>query len=94
MKIVDTSMRHPVAVIIGTLGFIIFGLYALTQIGIERMPNVDIPVVMVRTTLEGASPALLATEGHPERRRPHTVKGWGARPRSQGRAAALLTPQL
>ena len=59
MKIVDTSMRHPVAVIIGTLGFIIFGLYALTQIGIERMPNVDIPVVMVRTTLEGASPAII-----------------------------------
>ena len=59
MKIVDTSMRHPVAVIIGTLGFIIFGLYALTQIGIERMPNVDIPVVMVRTTLDGASPAII-----------------------------------
>ncbi len=59
MKIVDTSMRHPVAVIIGTIGFVIFGLYAMTQIGIERMPNVDIPVVMVRTELEGASPAII-----------------------------------
>ncbi len=59
MKIVDTSMRHPVAVIIGTLGFIFFGLYAMTQINIERMPNVDFPVVMVRTELDGASPAII-----------------------------------
>lgn len=59
MKIVEGSMRRPVGVIIGTLALIVFGLYGLYQIGIERMPNVDIPVVMVRTTLEGASPAIV-----------------------------------
>ena len=59
MKIVESSMRRPVGVIIGTLALIVFGIYGLYQIGIERMPNVDIPVVMVRTTLEGASPAIV-----------------------------------
>ncbi len=59
MKIVEVSMRRPVTVIICTVALIVFGLYGLTQIGIERMPNVDIPVVMVRTTLDGASPAII-----------------------------------
>ncbi|MDY3869303.1 MAG: efflux RND transporter permease subunit [Pyramidobacter sp.] len=59
MKIVEFSMRRPVTVIICTVALIVFGLYGLSQIGIERMPNVDIPVVMVRTTLEGASPAII-----------------------------------
>lgn len=59
MKIVEASMRRPVGVIIFTLAFIIFGLYALSQIGIERMPNVDVPVVMIRTELDGASPAII-----------------------------------
>ena len=59
MKIVETSMRRPVGVIIFTLAFIIFGLYGLYHIGIERMPNVDLPVVMVRTELDGASPSII-----------------------------------
>ncbi len=59
MKIVEVSMRRPVTVIICTIGLIAFGLYALTQIGIERMPNVEVPVVMVRTEYDGASPAIV-----------------------------------
>lgn len=59
MKIVEVSMRRPVGVIIFTAAFIIFGLYGLYHIGIERMPNVDLPVVMVRTELDGASPAII-----------------------------------
>lgn len=59
MKITEVSLRRPVTVLICTFAFIIFGLYSYLNMGVERMPNVEFPIVVVRTTMEGASPAIM-----------------------------------
>lgn len=59
MKITEVSLRRPVTVLICTFAFIIFGLYSYYNMGVERMPNVEFPIVVVRTTMEGASPAIM-----------------------------------
>jgi HAE1 family hydrophobic/amphiphilic exporter-1 len=52
-------MRRPVTVLILTIALLIFGAYSYMNMGIERMPNVEFPIVVVRTTMEGASPAII-----------------------------------
>ena len=59
MKITDVSLRRPVTVLICTIALIVFGTYSYMNMGVERMPNVEFPVVVVRTTMEGASPAIM-----------------------------------
>jgi HAE1 family hydrophobic/amphiphilic exporter-1 len=41
------------------MALIIFGTYSYFGMGVERMPNIEYPIVVVRTTLEGASPAIM-----------------------------------
>ena len=59
MKITSISLRRPVTVLICTMALIIFGTYSYFGMGVERMPNIEYPIVVVRTTLEGASPAIM-----------------------------------
>ncbi len=59
MKITEISLRRPVTVLIATIATVIFGTYSYIHMGVERMPNVEFPIVVVRTTLEGASPAII-----------------------------------
>lgn len=59
MRITDVALRRPVTVLICTIALIIFGAYSYMNMGVERMPNVEFPIVVVRTTLEGASPAII-----------------------------------
>lgn len=59
MKITEISLRRPVTVLICTIALIVFGTYSYLNMGVERMPNIEFPVVVVRTTLEGASPAII-----------------------------------
>lgn len=59
MKITDISLRRPVTVLICTIALIVFGVYSYRHMGVERMPNVEFPVVVVRTTMEGASPSIM-----------------------------------
>lgn len=59
MKIIETSLRRPVTVLICTFALILFGTYSYINMGVERMPNVEYPIVVVRTTMEGASPAII-----------------------------------
>ncbi|MEG1799564.1 MAG: efflux RND transporter permease subunit, partial [Synergistaceae bacterium] len=59
MKITEFSLRRPVTVLICTIALIVFGTYSYTNMGVERMPNVEFPIVVVRTTMEGASPAIV-----------------------------------
>jgi HAE1 family hydrophobic/amphiphilic exporter-1 len=41
------------------MALLLFGTYSYLNMGVERMPNVEFPVVVVRTTMEGASPAIM-----------------------------------
>lgn len=59
MRITEIALRRPVTVLICTIALIIFGAYSYMNMGVERMPNVEFPVVVVRTALEGASPAII-----------------------------------
>jgi HAE1 family hydrophobic/amphiphilic exporter-1 len=52
-------MRRPVTVLILTIALLVFGAYSYMNMGIERMPNVEFPIVVVRTTMDGASPAII-----------------------------------
>jgi len=59
MKITEISLRRPVTVLIITMALIVFGFYSYMNMGVERMPNVEFPIVVVRTTMDGASPAIM-----------------------------------
>ena len=59
MKITDTSLRRPVTVIVLTIALVYFGIYAYFNMGMEQTPDVDLPVVMVTTTMRGATAAVM-----------------------------------
>ena len=59
MKITDISLRRPVTVLILTIATVVFGIYSYKNLGVERMPNVEFPIVVVRTNMDGASPAII-----------------------------------
>lgn len=59
MKITEVSLRRPVSVIVLTLSLVYFGIYAYFNMGMEQTPDVDLPVVMVTTTMRGATAAVM-----------------------------------
>lgn len=56
MKLIESSIKRPVSVIVGVLFVTLFGLIALFRIPIQLTPDVDRPVVTVATLWPGASP--------------------------------------
>lgn len=59
MKVTNTALRRPVTVLIALIALILFGVLSVTRMGMERMPNVDFPIISVATTMTGASPAVM-----------------------------------
>jgi HAE1 family hydrophobic/amphiphilic exporter-1 len=55
MSIWDICIRRPVFTTMLVLGPVVLGLASYTRLGVELFPNVDVPVVVVTTTLKGAS---------------------------------------
>jgi HAE1 family hydrophobic/amphiphilic exporter-1 len=56
MKLIESSVRFPVAVLVGAILAILFGVLALFDIPMQMAPTVDRPVISVKTTWVGASP--------------------------------------
>ena len=54
MAIWDICIRRPVFTTMLVLGPVVLGLASYTRLGVELFPNVDVPVVVVTTTLRGA----------------------------------------
>ncbi|VTR91078.1 rnd transporter : Acriflavin resistance protein OS=Planctomyces limnophilus (strain ATCC 43296 / DSM 3776 / IFAM 1008 / 290) GN=Plim_0559 PE=4 SV=1: ACR_tran [Gemmata massiliana] len=54
MTIWDICIRRPVFTTMLVLGPVVLGLASYTRLGVELFPNVDVPVVVVTTTLRGA----------------------------------------
>jgi len=52
--------RHVLAWMLSGV-IILFGIIAYQRIGIDRIPNIDFPVIMVTTTLRGADPDVVDT---------------------------------
>ena len=54
MAIWDICIRRPVFTAMLVLGPVVLGIASYTRLGVELFPNVDVPVVVVTTTLRGA----------------------------------------
>ena len=56
MDLIRISIKEPVAVLVGVILVVMFGLVALYRIPYQLSPNVEVPVVSVRTAWPGATP--------------------------------------
>ncbi len=56
MRLSEISVRYPVTTLMVFLAMILLGLFSLTQLGLDLMPNIEIPVISVITTYRGAGP--------------------------------------
>ncbi len=61
-KLAEVSIRRPVFAIMLVLALVVVGAAAFFRLGVDRFPSVDLPTVMVRTTLPGASPEEVESE--------------------------------
>ncbi len=52
MAIWDICIRRPVFTAMLVLGPVVLGLASYGRLGVELFPNVDVPVVVVTTTLQ------------------------------------------
>ncbi len=55
MSIWDICIRRPVFTTMLVMGPVVLGLASYQRLGVELFPNVDVPVVVVTTTLKNAS---------------------------------------
>lgn len=54
-------IRRPVATIMMCMAIVVIGLMSYSSMGVGMFPNVDVPYVLVQTTLAGASPEEIET---------------------------------
>jgi hydrophobe/amphiphile efflux-1 (HAE1) family protein len=56
MWITRVSIKHPVFATMVMVGLMVLGLFSYRGLGVENMPNVEIPAVFIETQYPGASP--------------------------------------
>jgi HAE1 family hydrophobic/amphiphilic exporter-1 len=56
VKLVSASIKYPIAVAVGVILLALFGILALIEVPVQLTPDVDRPIITVRTTWRGASP--------------------------------------
>ena len=62
MEIVRFAIRNPVKVAVGVILLLMFGVLSIFQIRVQLTPDVDRPVITVRTSWIGASPQEVESE--------------------------------
>jgi multidrug efflux pump len=62
MTLSDFSLKRPVASIVMSLIIILFGLAAMTFLGVRLYPAIDPPVINVRTAYTGASADIIESQ--------------------------------
>ncbi|OGR89676.1 MAG: hypothetical protein A2992_02410 [Elusimicrobia bacterium RIFCSPLOWO2_01_FULL_59_12] len=62
MTLSDLSIKRPVFAWMLMAGLIVFGWISFQRMGIGLLPDVDLPVIQVQVTLEGAAPEIMETE--------------------------------
>jgi hydrophobic/amphiphilic exporter-1 (mainly G- bacteria), HAE1 family len=62
MKLADVSIRRPVFAVMMSAALVVLGIAAYNQLGLDLMPKTDLPMVMVRTNLPGASAEEIETQ--------------------------------
>jgi HAE1 family hydrophobic/amphiphilic exporter-1 len=61
-RLAEICIRRPVFASMLILALVVIGATAYTNLGVDRLPSVDLPTVSVRTSLPGASPEEVETE--------------------------------
>lgn len=61
MTLSELSIRRHVLALMVSVVIVLFGAIAVRDVGVDRMPNVDIPVVNVVVTMPGADPSIVDT---------------------------------
>ena len=59
MQISDVSIRRPVFASMLSLALVLFGVIGYRQLAVRELPDVDPPIISVRTTLRGANPQVM-----------------------------------
>ena len=62
MNIAKFSINRPIFVTCLVATMILFGAISLNRLGLDLMPNMDFPVVMISTTYSGAAPEEVANQ--------------------------------
>lgn len=62
MIISKTAVKRPVFATMFITAMIIFGLISMGKLPLDRMPNIDMPIVTIQTILPGADPETVETE--------------------------------
>jgi len=62
MNLIKISIERPIAVISAVLMMVMFGIVALQTIPIQLIPDVNRPVISIRTIWPGAAPAEVERE--------------------------------
>ncbi|MBL4615423.1 MAG: efflux RND transporter permease subunit [Magnetovibrio sp.] len=62
MNLIKTSIDRPIAIVSAVLMVVMFGLLALEKIPIQLTPDINKPVLSVRTNWSGAAPAEVERE--------------------------------
>lgn len=62
MSLAQTSIHRPVLMTVLALGTVLLGLFGAMHLGVRKYPNVDSPVITVRTTYSGANAAVVEAE--------------------------------
>ncbi|MCO5044178.1 MAG: efflux RND transporter permease subunit [Kiritimatiellae bacterium] len=62
MTLAELSIKRPVFAWMLMAGLIVFGAISLGRLGVSLMPDVDFPIIQIRTTWEGAAPEVLEAE--------------------------------
>ncbi len=55
MKLADVSIKRPVFAFMMSAAIVVLGIASYRQLGLDLMPKTDFPMVVVRTSLPGAS---------------------------------------
>ncbi len=62
MKLSETSIKRPVFAIVINIVLILLGLIGLDRMTIREYPDIDVPVISIRTNYQGASPEIIETQ--------------------------------
>ncbi len=62
MLVSDVSVKRPVVAIVLSLLLCVFGLVSFSKLSVREMPDIENPVVTVRTTYTGASATIMESQ--------------------------------
>jgi HAE1 family hydrophobic/amphiphilic exporter-1 len=61
-KLAELCVKRPVFASVLVLALVVIGLFAYAGLPVDRLPNIDIPIVTISTRLIGAAPEEVETE--------------------------------